>query len=151
MLEREIAELQRHEPSTPRRARAPSTPPTARAAPAEPIDELARRGPPISRLLMALLAMLAAGVIAFAVSVVRSDRQPPAPATCRLDTSPGPARATGVINEREAELGSTPIEMTLNEWSNYRSIKFDVPGYEPLTVDAPKALSDCQQYYLKLR
>ena len=148
MLEREIADLQRHEPSTPRRARAPSTPPAVRAAPAEPIDELARRGPPISRLLLVLLAALAAGVTAFAVSVLRSDHEPPATATCRLDTSPSPARVTGVINDREVELGSTPIEMTLNEWANYHSIQFRVPGYDPLTVDAPQSLSDCQQHRL---
>jgi hypothetical protein len=72
MLEREIADLRRHEPSAPRRARAPSTPP----APAAPVDELDTRGPPIQLaalgwLLFVVLSILAISSILMVYDLTR--------------------------------------------------------------------------------
>jgi hypothetical protein len=67
MLEREIADLRRVEPSAPRRARTPSAPPAPAAV---PIDELATKGPPISIGFLFALLVVAFGVIVFALLVL---------------------------------------------------------------------------------
>ncbi|MBA3502389.1 MAG: hypothetical protein M4D80_08585 [Myxococcota bacterium] len=79
MLEREIDELRRREPSTPRRARPPSTPPTPKPIPANPIDELdnpidelAQRGPEISPVFVALALCFGLATMFLAYFVVRS-------------------------------------------------------------------------------
>ena len=72
MLEREIDELRRKEPTAPRRAHPPSTPPTklSVSTAAEPIDELATQGPAVSGPLVVLMLAVVLGTIALVYFMV---------------------------------------------------------------------------------
>jgi hypothetical protein len=69
MLEREIADLTRHTPTAPRRARSPSTPGAAKPRPGAPIDELSQRGPAISRGWVVILGLFALVVLWAAIFI----------------------------------------------------------------------------------
>lgn len=142
MLERELADLRRHEPTTPRRARPPSTPPVPRAA-RTAIDELALRGPSISRALLVVLSLFAAGVITVAIMMARGDHPRPPTKSCTVDSSPSRARVYGITGSREVDLGTAPVELLHEEWATYGTIQFRIPGYDTLSVASPKSAAQC--------
>jgi hypothetical protein len=142
MLEREIDELRHKEPGTPRRAPPPSTPPAPKVAPAASVDELAHRGPAISRLLLAFIFALAAGVMLLVYFVLRSDPQP-VQQTCVVNTAPFRAHVIGFANAREVNLGLAPVEMRFGEWAVYDKLELRLPGWETMPINPPRSIADC--------
>ena len=146
MLEREIADLRRGEPPPPRRARPPSTPPVVKAAPAQPIDELATRGPAVSGFALVGLLMLVGAIIGAIMwfGLLRETEVTPAePTRCEIQSLPLHADVIGVHRGEELRLGIAPIERHFDQWRDYSRIILRLPGYEDRIVEPPSSKFTC--------
>ncbi len=159
MLERELADLRRHEPEVPRSSSPPARTlelPTSAEPPRRParraaIDELDAsayaRGPAVSRIVVAMLVALGLAIVAATYVILHHDRESHRARTCTVDTVQANVHVIGIDGARETDLGIAPVKLALEEWGRFRRVELRRDDLDTLDVPVPSSTEGCPTTY----